>query len=279
MRALVQGSLSIALVASPLVAQDGPRAAGENVVRVVVRDTAGVPVAFAFVQPKGRIGRTASDSGVAAFALEPRDSMEFIVRRLGFEPFVGSIARMDGSYEVRLAPLVQSLRAARIVASTNEILERRGFYDRMERARLGAYTSRFIGPEELDLRNPGRISTVLGDAPFVKLKMDRGRTMVLGRSMNCQVAVLLDGHRVSGMIEEYFTDDGRAEIDRLSRTHRGQAVDMFLKARMSIDELVTANSIAAIEMYASLAAAPPELQRNAQPEACGLIALWTGARR
>ncbi len=281
MRALVLSTLLVAVTVGAAAAQDDPSEANAKVVRVIVRDTIGAPIPFALVQPHNRTARTASDSGVVDFKLLPSDSMRFIVRRLGFESFDGKVTRdASGAFTVRLRPLVQSLRAARIVATTNEILERRGFYDRMERARRGAYTALFIGPEELDLRNPSRITTVIADAPFAKLKMDRGRMMVLGRAMNCPVAVLLDGHRAPGMIEEFFTDDGQEEYARLSRQYgRERGIEMFMKARVSIDELVVANSIAAIEMYASLASAPAELQRTAQPESCGLIALWTGSRR
>jgi hypothetical protein len=42
---------------------------------------------------------------------------------------------------------------------------------------------------------------------------------------------------------------------------------------------VTAQSIAAIEIYASVASIPAELQRTAGNVQCGLIAIWTGRRR
>jgi hypothetical protein len=48
---------------------------------------------------------------------------------------------------------------------------------------------------------------------------------------------------------------------------------------MSIDELITASSVAAIEIYGSVMSAPVELQRVAGSQGCGIIAIWTGSRR
>lgn len=263
--------------------QSDARQAGEAIVRVVVRDTTGALVPFALVQPHNRTARTASDSGAADFKLTPTDTMRFIVRRLGFEAFDGKVTRdASGAFTVRLKPLVQSLQAARIVATTNENLERRGFYDRMERVQRGAYSARLIGPEELDMRNPVRISSMLGDMPFMKVRINRGRPMLTGRAFNCPMTVLLDGQRMLGMVEELFTDDGRDEIRQIMRDMRiseDAATQMFLKARTTVDDLVTASAVAAVEVYSSIAAAPAELQRNASPRACGIVALWTGSRR
>ncbi len=257
----------------------------DDLVRVVVLDTAGAPVPFALVQPHNRALRTASDSGVAEFRLSAGDTMRFIVRRLGFQAFDARVPRdASGTFTVRMIPLVQSLKAAEIVGASNEMLERHGFYDRMERARRGAYMARFVTPEELDLRNPGRISQMMQGTPFVKVKLDQGRAMLLGRTQNCPMTVLLDGHKVTGMVEEFFTDDGQREVERLMPMVQGpdkyaNATALFLKGRQSVDELVTAHAVVAIEMYGSLSAAPAELLQAAGPESCGLIALWTGSRR
>ncbi len=276
---------ALALPADVHAQRDSRGADRDELVRVVVTDTAGNRVPFALVQPHNRALRTASDSGVAEFKLAASDTMRFIVRRLGFAAFDARVPRdPSGAFKIRLTPLVQSLTASRIVATSNELLERRGFYDRMERARRGAYSARFVTPEELDLRNPSRISQMMQGTPFVKVKLDQGRAMLLGRTQNCPMTVLLDGHPVRGMIEEFFTDDGQREIERLMPSVPGpdkyaNATALFLKGRQSVDELVSAHAIVAIEMYASMAAAPVELIRAADPESCGLIALWTGSRR
>ncbi len=279
-------TLTLVLALASDVASTQEKAdAGDALVRVVVLDSTGAPVPFALVRPHNRLARTASDSGVAEFRLAATDTMRFIVRRLGFQALDVRVPRdSSGVFLVRLTPLVQSLKAAEIVAASNELLARRGFYDRMERARRGAYTARFVTPEELDLRNPSRISQMMQGTPFVKMKYERGRAMLLGRTQNCPMTVLIDGHKMDGMIEEFFTDDGQREMERLVRTAPGpdkyvQATAMFMGRRQSIDDLVTAHAVVAIEMYGSMAAAPVELVQASDAESCGLIALWAGSRR
>ena len=46
---------------------------------------------------------------------------------------------------------------------------------------------------------------------------------------------------------------------------------------VSLDELVDANSVAAIEVYAHGGNIPQEMQQSDWQ--CGVIAIWTGARR
>jgi hypothetical protein len=51
---------------------------------------------------------------------------------------------------------------------------------------------------------------------------------------------------------------------------------------VAIDELLDANAISAIEVYASAANAPAELiplVGASQEGACGIVARWTGGRR
>jgi len=57
---------------------------------------------------------------------------------------------------------------------------------------------------------------------------------------------------------------------------RDKIVESFVS--QSIDELVTSLAVVAVEIYASVAAAPGELQRNAPSYACGLVVVWTGRR-
>ena len=123
---------------------------------------------------------------------------------------------------------------------------------------------------------------IVGDMPFMKVRINRGRPMLTGRMFNCPMTVLLDGQRMLGMVEELFTDDGVQEVRQIMRdmqVSEDKATQLFLQARSTIDDLVTANAVAGVEIYSSLAAAPAELQRNAAPEACGIVALWTGSRR
>ena len=90
-------------VATLLVCLGLPAAAQGERILVRVRDTQGIAVPYAFVQqPKGS-ARVASDSGVAEFGIAPKDSLRFIVRRVGFTPFEGWLrADSAGDYAVAL---------------------------------------------------------------------------------------------------------------------------------------------------------------------------------
>ena len=268
---------SILLLAIALASAAGAQDAR---VRVTVRDTAGTVIPFALVQPANGASRAASDSGVAEFRLEAKDSLRFVVRRIGYEAFEGWVPRAQGTgdYMVRLMPLVQSLKATRILARSNVALARTGFYDRMERNGMGATAARFITPEELDLRNPARISQMLQGENFVKVDHHSGRAFLVGRAMNCPMTILLDGRRLRGTMEEVLTADGIREMRRRGGPNP-KVVDEFMRERLSIDEIVISSGVVAIEIYASMAGAPAKLQQNASTESCGIVALWTGSRR
>ncbi len=131
-------------------------------------------------------------------------------------------------------------------------------------------------PEDLEMRNAARISHLLGGQRFVRLQRYKNRPMLAGRGGNCQFVVLLDGVRLTGMLEEAYTVEGQREIERLGGGQQG--LDRFMAVRQSIDDVVIATSAQAIEAYASVAAAPAELQSLAGSDACGLMAIWTGRR-
>lgn len=259
----------VASVISPLVAQDAAR-------RIRITDADRNPVPYALVTMSGGGQRVADDSGFVALPnLAARDSIKLTVRRVGFSPFDGWV-RTDGAAPalVELTPLPRQLASVRVTERANTLLARRGFYDRLERARRGAYTARFITPEEMDLRNAASISQMLSGESGVKLNRTAGKVILSGRGLGCPMTVLLDGHPLRGMVEEVYTREGIEE-------HRNnpEEIEKFIRARQSVDEVVGALSVAAIEIYASAISAPVELQRNAGTESCGIIALWTGSRQ
>jgi hypothetical protein len=78
--------------------------------------------------------------------------------------------------------------------------------------------------------------------------------------------VLVDGQRLVGTYEEAVGNPNPPPTSSLA----------------AIDDVISAQSIAAIEIYGSIAAVPIELQRVAgsrMAQGCGLIAIWTGSRR
>ena len=232
---------------------------------VVVTDPAGNAIPFAFVQIENGASRVADDSGRAVFNIKSADSLKLQVRRIGFEPFIGWSMRSaeTGTFLADLLPLARTLDPVAIRARRDTPLARTGFYDRVERVQRGAYSARMITPEELDMRNPLRISQIFSGERYVKVTPMAGRVVLMGRNALCAMTILLDGRRVLGTLEEAIGSTNPPPTSSL----------------MSIDELITASSVAAIEIYGSVMSAPVELQRVAGSQGCGIIAIWTGSRR
>jgi hypothetical protein len=276
--------LSRSVLAALALASVLTRPLASQATTVVVRDASGIPVSFAFVQLRAGASRVASDSGIATFSVTPEDSLRFVARRMGYAPFDRWVRRdpASGEYAITLEVLPRTLAAVDVRERANTPLARTGFYDRALRVRKGAITARFLTPEELDLRNPAKISHVLAGENFVKVQYHNGKPLLTGRARNCPMTVVLDGRRVRDLADEVYSREGQEEIEDMVRTRRmtrAAATDEYVRTRPSVDEFITAMSVAAVEMYGSAAAVPAELQQQMGSDACGLIALWTGSRQ
>jgi hypothetical protein len=272
--------LAIALAAALALPRSAPLMAQEASVRVHIVDSLGVAVPYAVVQQSNRIARVASDSGVASLALEPADSLELLVRRIGFVPFGGWVRRTSettADYRVVLAHAPRALTAVTVEERANTPLARVGFYDRMERVRRGAIVAQFITPEDLEIRNPARISQVLQGINSIRVNRNSNKQILTGRTGSCPVTVLLDGRRALGMAEELYTWEGQREVARLGGGQKG--VELFLAVRTTVDELISAMSVTAVEIYGNAASAPTELLQNAGSAPCAIVAIWSGSRR
>lgn len=257
-----------ALLGAATIALSLPADAQDNRLVVRVTDAQGQIIPFALVQIENGASRVADDSGRAVFSMRAPDSIRLQVRRMGFNPFIGWSKRPEGSTEflADLIPLPRALTEVTVQGRRDTPLARRGFYDRMERAQRSALAARFITPEELDLRNPIKISQILSGDRHVKVTPMRGGQVLLStRNPNCAMDVLLDGQRLSGTFEEAVG-------------MRPNKPDPSML--QSIDDVITTGSIAAIEVYGSAMSAPVELQRAAGNNfGCGIVAIWTGGRR
>lgn len=258
---MIRRVATLMLLALPAVAP-----AQEKTTNIRVTDIQRRPIPFAFVQIENGASRVADDSGRVVFNTAPPARLRLQVRRMGFQPFVGYAMRdsITGEFVADLAPSPRALDAVTIEGRRDTPLARRGFYDRMERVQKGAYNARMITPEELDQRNPMTVSQMLSGDRFVKVTPSNGKQILMSRQPGCAMAILLDGQRALGTLEEGIGYGPRPSMNML----------------MSVDELVSAHSLAAIEIYGSVAHAPVELQRAAgNTGGCGLVALWTGSRR
>lgn len=255
-------ALSVLLAPAALPAQ---QAQERIVMRVLDPETK--PIPYALVTIRDGVSRVADDSGMVVFNEPPKDSMRFVARRIGYEPFSGWVNRspITGEFAVALRILPRSIAAVQITDRANTPLGRSGFYDRVQRVQRGAYSARMITPEELEIRNPIKLTQMLQGENLVRVqRYDMNRSMLTGRGGTCGMTILLDGMRVGGTLEELLEN----------RTNPPPVSTLT-----SVDDLVTAQSIAAIEIYASVASIPSELQRTAGNVQCGLVAIWTGRRR
>jgi hypothetical protein len=253
---------------------------------VVVTDSLRRPIPFAFVQLVRGVARVADDSGRAFLGAVPDDSLRLSVRRMGFEPFIGWVRRSGPSeYHVTLGAVARALAEVTVEARQNTVLAKTGFYDRLERTQRGAASARFWTPEELDMRNPAKLSQVLAGESMVQMKFYRGRPILIGRGQDCGFTILLDGRLIPATLESAHDLTGRRDIERAMIRGGGdpgeqeRQVGALMSTLISVDELITGASVAAIEVYGSISAAPVELQRLAGRSRCGIIAIWSGARK
>lgn len=251
-----------------LAAAGTPLAAQNERLTVQVTDVSGNAIPFAFVQIGNGASRIADDSGRAIFTYRKSDSLNITARRIGFQPFVGWAKRPGGKdyFLADLVPMPRALDPVNITGRRDTPLARTGFYDRAERIQKGAFSARLITPEELEFRNPIRLSQVLAGDSYVKVTPSNGKQVLMGRGIMCAMTILLDGQRLLGTYEEAVGNPNPPPMSSLA----------------AIDDVISASAIAAIEIYASAAAVPVELQRVAgsrMGQGCGLIAIWTGSRR
>ncbi len=249
--------------------------------RAMIRDSVGRSIPYATVQSHGSTPRVANDSGVVLLNVPRADSLKLLVRRIGFQAWEGWV-RPDatGDFVVLLTPQPQTLERVSIYERDTP-LARTGFYDRMERVAKSSVVARFWTPEAIEARNPNRTSVLMEGENIVRVKTMSGKPVLTGRGGTCPMGVVVDGQRLNHTVEEISTREGEEEILRIARQQRvgrEQAERIFLYSRESIDELVNSLAVVAVEIYASMASVPAELQRAAPPYACGLVVVWTGRR-
>jgi hypothetical protein len=195
-------------------------------------------------------GALSNDSGVVAMTNLPTGTQVIEFRAIGYRPLRTRLAlsargsnRVDVTLDDRiteLSPLtVSALRRPRI---TNEFEERRKsgrgvFFDEAYIAKR-----RSLGVNDIFYGVPGVKVSLSGYSSVVTIMRSGGMAdnMVDG----CSPTYFVDGIRIS-------TDDG-----------------MF-----SIDNIIRPQDIVGMELYRSLAEAPPQYQQSGS--GCGLILIWT----
>lgn len=272
-RILAATGLLGASVALPVraVAQSAPR-----IVVGAVTDTSGVAVPWALVLVNDKLpGTVADDTGRFRVDAGKRDRATIEVRRIGFRPerfelaFGGdSVVRLA----VRLTPAAQMLEAQQVrAAATIRALDAVGFYERLRDRKLGAGSGTFITPEELEARQPRLATLALEGVAGVKVARNAaGQGVPMARGGTCPMTIYLGGVR----LQTSGTSVGGYAPGSMMGMMRGTSAG---RSDPTLDELIAANDVAAIEVYPRGVNAPPRFQMT--NGTCGVVAIWTGSRK
>lgn len=244
----------------------------------VVVDDEGRPVPNAFVVERGS-GRSMVTGTAGVFTItmaSSQSTLDLGVRRLGFRPLDTLVVAPGSTLRLIVARAPAALDTVRVVSRSageyREYLDRTGVYERMSRLVDGT----FIGREEIVRRNVTRTSSLLQDAPGVRVRTANGRggrvSVPLGRGGLCALSLAIDGQRVryqapppdqlQPRIQSIYGGRGTSPVH-----NENDATGLFF------DEVVEPQSIAMIEVYPSAAAVPASLRHLAG--SCGLVAVWT----
>jgi hypothetical protein len=240
------GQLGVALCAGAAVASaqaSDPSPAKSTAVIGRVTDQARAPIPLAEVQwisPNGGPRSVLTDSvGLFEVPEIPAGDHTLQVRRLGYRSRTVSLETRAADTgrlpDITLEPIPKELREVLVVGTGDELNGKlAGFYSRKASHRFGT----FIERESFVRSNPPRASQILRSVSGVQLQTS-GRIGSVVRLHGCKPMIWLDGQRVPG----------------------GE-----------LDEIVTANDVAAIEVYPTLGAIPPQFLDLSSR--CGSIVVW-----
>jgi len=241
-RFIVAGILTALALAQPSAGQ-GARPAALGVLRGLVRDEAGRPLAgAALTVPGTRVAGESDEVGAFALAKVAVGQVSLVARRIGYAPETTLVRVGTGG-----APLVVTLRRVTLRLDAVLVHGRRelrgpmaGFYERME---LG--NGRFFTEEQIAARNPTRMSDLLRGIPGFQMdQRRRGSPSFRLRGAAQQPLIWLDG-----------TPMGAGDVD----------LDNF-----------DPRTFAAIEVYSGSATVPVEFAGSrSMTTAGGAILLWT----
>jgi hypothetical protein len=229
-----------------------------RIVRVV--SNRGQPIMYANVTLEGAQARITDEKGEINLGPGTRQKFSVRVARIGFAPWFGVVdLPASATMTVTLPQIAQLLAPVTVTSgggpqsSTKTSLPLAGFYERWMQRQKGALSGVFIGPEEIEFRHPTKATRMLQGLNGVQLVCSMigecgiyatrpGGLQVGG---GCPMAVVLDGNQLYGSV--------------------------------SVDQLINANDIMAIEVYTRGGNMPISLQVN--DTKCGVVAFWTGSRK
>ena len=261
-----------AVIAIPSLAQ-----AQQRTLRVISSDS--LPVVYAYVTINGGNGQVTDEKGELSLGAGKKSSLSLSVRRIGFQQWFGKIDLPDTA----VVMTVTLVRTAQLLAEVHVTDGARGgisvpmqrFYDRWMLRQKGLLTATFIGPEEIESRHPDRITNLLNGLNGVSFRRTGQNDMVaFGNNGTCQMAVLVDGIRQCPA-RGCNTEGGSSNAGKMMA--RRDTTPLNDQTAVTIDRILDANSVSAIEVYTRGGNIPSSLY--VADAACGVIAFWTGSRR
>jgi hypothetical protein len=237
------------LIVRPASGQEG---GGQDAVVLgrVVDAESGDPIETVEIRLVGRgedLVRVTDGQGEFLIPRVPPGIYEVVLSHLAYGTHSDTIAVGPGElvkYEARLAMQPIELEPLAVTVARRSVPPNLlGFYERMSMGR-----GHFITREDIDNRQPGRASHIIGDIPSVRVRMEgaSSRSYVeFARYRGCPPAVYLDR--------------------MLLNPARGE--------RAVIDDYVMPSEVEAVEAYDSPASLPAEF--GGSRAGCGVIVIWT----
>jgi hypothetical protein len=238
--------------ASPADAQD------RRIISGTVTDSSGRFIAYVTLDGGVKFRTVTNAVGEFSVSVPAKDRFDVNVRRIGFlptklqiEPGADTTVRVS-MQQLAVLMTTQVVRAQQTVRT----LELRGMYERMLESQKGALVADFILPEEIEIRNPQRVSQLLEARRGIHVRR-MGSCNVIAQcyyvfgTNGCPATVFLDGQR----------------LNRLA------AASNDIGATPAVDELIPVSSVAGVEVYPRGALAPAKYQ--ALGGTCAIVLIWT----
>lgn len=238
-----------------------PALAGAQDLRTVtgtVTDSAGQPIPYVNVDAGARYRTLSNATGEWRLQLPANDAFEVNLRRIGY---LASKVRVEKGADTTITASLQRLAVlltTQVVRAQQQVrsLEMRGFYERMAESQRGALVGEFVTPEEIEMRNPQRVTQLL----------EQRRGISVRRMGNCQVITSCYFVMGTGGCAATVYMDG-TRLNRLSDAAASAS------GAPAIDELIPVTGVSGIEVYPRGSSAPAKYQALAGT--CAIVVIWT----
>ena len=231
------------------------------------------PVVAAAVSIAGRAHEVQTNRrGRFVFSGLPIGEYELSVRHIGYAPLAHPVTVTRGhttQVDVSLPPDPVELEPIVATATRPRRLEIKGFYERRYWGELLG-GGEFFTAEDIERRNPSRITHMIADAPGVRL----ANCDVWGHGCKLYSTTHSRGFSDQGCKLNIYLDGIlaiRGSKERWSLAAGGSFAQS--QPRESINDLVLPTEIAGVEVYTGAASLPAEF--GGPDSRCGAVMIWT----